>query len=276
MRVAFAAAGGILAASCLTSIGDVQERPADASAGAGGAAGSSGGASGSGGSSGSAGTGGSGGQDAAPDVTPIPGLIGHWPFDDGSGSTAVDVIAGRNAVLPDQGTSWTSAGAIGGALTLAAPEDPLRVVEWDGAAFPATGTITVWVRMQVIPNDTTSRGIFDNWNGALNHLFLRRGNSNPALELQCAFQVANAPYAWAKGVPIASNVWQLVAIGWSPSFGFCYAHGTRDEGPANPGWAPSDQTFEVGENLDGTIDDLRLYDYLLSDEDLAELLLQGP
>jgi hypothetical protein len=282
---------GLIASSCLTSVGDLEHGRPDASAGSAGASGQGGsggsgggwadGTAGSGGIAGgtdaSADAGGSGGQDADADAAPpIPGLIGHWPFDEGSGTTAVDVVGGANAVLPDDGATWTSAGAIGGAVLLSAPQNPIAVSKWAGSNFPLTGTVTVWVKSHFILNDTASRGIFDNWNGTRNHWYVRRANGSDQLVLQCALQVANMPYAFVKNTPVDPDVWQLVAIGWSPSSAFCYVHGTLDEGPVTPGSAPSDQLFTIGHHFDGSMDDLRLYDYLLTYQDLAKLLADGP
>jgi hypothetical protein len=290
----------LIAASCMTEFPELVDSDAASSGGQsqGGFAGSSfGGSSASGGSAtgGSGGSGGNGGSvggsagdastggagsggtagDSGPDAPLIPGLLGHWPFDDASGNVAVDVIGGNDATLPASDATWT-AGVFGGAIALGAPTTGISAPGWDNAAFPTTGTLTLWLKAVIVPNDTSSRGIFDNHDTARDHVFVRRANGSPTIALQCAFQAKAAQYAFVKTVPIASDTWQLVAVGWSPTEGFCYIHGNLQSGLVTGAWSPSTQRFRIGANATATFDDVRLYDHMLTVTELAKLLAQGP
>jgi hypothetical protein len=279
-------AGGIVV-GCFTSFPELADE--DAAGASGGQ--SSGGAGGLGDGSnldGAAGKGPDAGSDAAsetgmdasidtaPDVPVIPGLLGHWPFDDGSGSQATDIVAGNHALIPSADITWTTSGVLGGALAFDEPMSGITVTQWDDAAFPQIGTLSVWLKVTVIPNDTSSRNVFDSHNTTRNHLFVRRANGSPEIALQCAFQPTGQPYAFVETTPIASGEWQLVAVGWSSAEGFCYINGTRLTDTVAPGWAPSEQKFVLGQHLGGVMDDLRLYDHMLSNEELAQLQAAGP
>lgn len=280
----------LVATSCMTDFPDLAS-DTGASGGqaqggvAGGTGGSLGGNGGSGGSVGGAvgdastsgGTGGTAGStvDSGPDAPLVPGLLGHWPLDDASGNVAVDVIGGNDATLPASNATWTT-GVFSGGIAFAAASAGVSAAAWNDTSFPATGTVTLWVKSEIIPNDTSGRGIFDNHDTSLNHVFVRRANGSPTIALQCAFQPGADPYAFVKTVPIASDVWQLVAVGWSSSEGFCYVNGNMQPGPVLPGWSPTEQRFTFGANYIGAIDDIRLYDHMLSVSELAKLLAEGP
>jgi hypothetical protein len=284
----------VVVTSCMTDFPDLAARDGGASGGEpstggvaggafGGASGNGGGSGGSGGSvGGTAGDASTGGQsgaggtiaDSGPDAPLVPGLLGHWPFDDATGSIASDVVAGNDGVLPATGATWTQ-GLFGGAIALAVPTTGVDVDAWYDDAFPDTGTVTLWLKSEIVANDTSSRGVFDNFDTALDHLFVRRANGSPTIALQCAFQAAGQ-YAFVKTVPIQSDVWQLVAVGWSSTQGFCYVNGTMQTGTVDLPWSPAQQRFRVGANLTGTIDDVRLYDHMLGVGELAKLLAEGP
>ena len=207
------------------------------------------------------------------------GLLGHWKFDDGSGSTAIDSTPlARHGMLPTTGTNWTSAGAIGGALEFGTPNSGVLVAAWSNAAFPSTGSVSVWVLGKFEAIETGSRGILDNYAANRSHLFVRRANGSTDLEIQCAFQPAGQSYTWAQNAPIQSSVWQLVVIAWNVTgnAGYCYSHGAKISGGITTGWAPTDQLFEIGDGFNGLLDDVRLYDHMLTDKELETLLASGP
>ena len=274
------AGAGLALGSCLVSIGDVTNAGPDASAGAAGGAGAEHDGSGgvAGGSPADA-SGGAAGTDTGPDVVLPEGLLGYWPFDDGSGSVAKDVTAtGRNGVVPSAGVLWTTDAVSGGALSFQAPEDGVKMPGWNAAAFPQVGTITLWLKGEFTTSELGSRGIFDNYDATRSHLFIRRANNNPTMEIQCALQVPSASYPHAENLPIQPGSWQLVAMGWNAldKSTFCYVHGNRVVDTYTADWSPSQQEFEVGDNLVGVIDDVRLWDHLLDDKELAQLLVDGP
>lgn len=87
------------------------------------------------------------------------GLVAHWTFDEGSGTTVVDHSGnGRDGVLV--GGTWTSAGRFGGALELASGDTvtfspfPQATPNW---------TVSVWLQMsaaQLAANTSVDNGDF--------------------------------------------------------------------------------------------------------------------
>ncbi len=297
-RVVCAFGGALVLASCLVSIEDA--RPGSQTAGAAGEAGAAGGAGGSsgwsaggtsgssgaagasasggtssGGSAGSAGSAGTAGSAGGPTA----GLLGHWPFDEGTGNVAADATSfQRNGTLPTSGVTWTLNGLFGTGLQFTNPEDGVEIADLSGSAFPPVGSFSVWVKGEFSPSEPLSRGIFDNWDNSRNHVFIRRVDDEPELQLQCAFQPGDNAYVYVDVVPVKPQVWQLVSLGWdvTAQVGYCYVHGTKLSGTTDKSFSPSEQLFTIGDGFIGVLDDARLYDHLLSDAELAALLALSP
>ncbi len=104
--------------------------------------------------------------DDAPGVTTAaPGLVGHWPFDEGAGSVVHDV-SGRGLHGALQGGSWVR-GVLGSAV---ATNPPLVVDVADDAALQLTGSMTLeaWINIESIPS---SHG-----------MIIFRGDNRPGLD----------------------------------------------------------------------------------------------
>lgn len=291
---AVALTGALFAASCFVSIPEGEDDPGaggaagdaslggqagqDASAGQGGQAGqpdaSSGGAAGTD-AGGAAGTdSGSGGTGA---VASIPGLLGHWPFDEGAGATAKDITAAaRHGVLPPSGVAWSTDAVFGKSLEFSTPPGGVVAAAWWNAAFPTVGTVLLWIKSNV-PSNTTGRGVFDGWDDKRQHLFLRTAPQSSSVTLQCAFQPASNSYVFGKDVPITNGQWMLVGAAWDVASKtvYCYANGLKFAGAVQGTWTTAEQQFEIGDGFVGLIDDVRLYDHMLTDSELALVAASG-
>jgi hypothetical protein len=299
MQRGVAILGALVASSCLVSIGDSAD---DQKSGSGGSAGATGGQAGAGaqggqsaasghaGQAGQSGTSGASGGTAGADggssgtggtgaVAAIPGLLGHWPFDDGSGTKVSDTTSlARHGALPAAGVAWTTDAVFGKALEFSAPSVGVSVPAWWNTAFPATGTLLVWVKGNFSADEPLNRNIFDSWDSGRDHLFIRRTADTAAIEIQCALQRPSTQYAFVKGMAIENGTWQLVGIGWNASakLGYCYLHGARYPGTVQGDWSLSDQAFVLGNEFIGVMDDVRLYDHMLTDDELALILASAP
>lgn len=81
-------------------------------------------------------------------AAPTSGLVGHWAFDEGTGTTAADGSGnGRKGTL-EYGPTWAPSGAcrIGGCLSFDGTDDYVRVA--NSAALRITGNITIsaWIK----------------------------------------------------------------------------------------------------------------------------------
>jgi glucose/arabinose dehydrogenase len=83
-----------------------------------------------------------------PGPAPTAGLVGHWAFDEGSGTSAADGSGRGHAGLLTYGPAWRPAAQckVGGCLSLDGVNDYVRVL--DAAPLRLTGSVTVaaWIR----------------------------------------------------------------------------------------------------------------------------------
>jgi hypothetical protein len=154
---------------------------------------------------------------------------------------------------------------------------------WNGAAFPLTGTISVWVKVDLETVETKSRGIFDNYSPTRSHLFIRRSNLDAGfpLNLHGAFIASDGDLVAGQNVKIPNKTWKHVAIGWNTvtDTGIYYVDGSFNpmDLTSNPGWTPADQLFTFGQQLIGSLAEARLYDHVLSYSELQQVAaLQNP
>ena len=74
------------------------------------------------------------------------GLVGYWPFDEGSGTTAYDVSGNGNDGTLMNGPTWTGDGRIGGALSLAGAADYVDIGNPTSLRIRGDITISTWFK----------------------------------------------------------------------------------------------------------------------------------
>lgn len=203
-----------------------------------------------------------------------PSLVGEWHFDDIGGTLSPDTSGyGRPALL--KGAAQIVAGGVrGGALALAGGSDVAVVSALDGAAFPTTGTLSLWVRYTFNPGDGQSRAIFDDWNGTRSHLFLRRpdGATNAKM-MQVALQDSTT-YVAVGGFALEPSTWAHVVVTWDAVTRQLVLFVAGREIAVTPyarPFSPDGERFVLGGNWVGQIDELRLWTRVLSDIEVAGL-----
>jgi len=86
----------------------------------------------------------------------IPGLVAYWPFDDGSGLIAADMVGGHDGYLiggTDGGPTWAT-GRFGGALSFDGNNDFVGVPPEGGFFGSAQGSVSFWVNTaDPVPTD---------------------------------------------------------------------------------------------------------------------------
>ena len=78
----------------------------------------------------------------AQDITT--GLIGHWKFDEGSGTTAADSSGNNNTGTLTNGPTWTT-GKIGNAINLDGTDDSVSVPSSGSLTIPSDITTSAWI-----------------------------------------------------------------------------------------------------------------------------------
>lgn len=221
-------------------------------------------------------------NDAPSDVTTEetaaadPSLVGFWKMDSVNASLIIadETGHGHDMVLTAN-TLDATAGLRGGALVFAGSSDSARVFTLENDNFPKTGTLSIWFTRAWVDNDTdTGRGLFDNWDNTRSHLFVRRVNTNGPGEIQLALQPQSSSYTWGgNGVFVTKDAWAHLVITWD-SVGAqanAYLDGTVKVTGAfqSTPFAPSQQIFRIGEYWDGKVDEVRIYDRVLSPTEVS-------
>lgn len=201
------------------------------------------------------------------------GLMGYWNFDEGAGSSTIDISGGGG-----NGTwSGTQVGTSG-------YYSPGKVGPWAGTfdgnstdiAIPAdaslqtvssTGSIAAWINYST--STTGETAIMDLGGTGSNGLILLAGQTSniPAL----GFGAVAGNQQLSSGVVLPSGTWYFVTATWASTGGKIYINGVLENSDsAVPSILLNATTMYIGSNMGtryympGMIDDLRVYNYALS------------
>ncbi|MFN0247370.1 MAG: LamG domain-containing protein [Kofleriaceae bacterium] len=205
------------------------------------------------------------------------GLVGHWPLDDdpSDGATAA---AGRDARCV---TSCPSpiVGPRSGAFDFDGIDDAL-VVDDDAAFRLRPGSVALWFRLDGAPPVGEYFGVIGKPWGDLSLNSWEAFLSHPApnvIELNCCGDSFANPLQF---VQIQRTGWVHLAFTWDTSTNI-YLDGQRVAGGAfdvqwddHPLAIGADLSGTVwGRFLDGAIDDVRIYDRVLTEAEIVSLAL---
>ncbi len=211
-----------------------------------------------------------------PATPPKPSLAGvhHWAFDEGTGTTAGDLVGTAPLSLLG-GAAWT-AGRSGQALALngdrQSAEAGKKVLDTEGVSYSVSG----WVR-------------FNRIDGGYQTLASQDGDRVSAFYLQYAGADRRLAFSFAGGRALANTVGEPRPGQWYHLVGvrdaaagqlLVYVDGQLAGSVAAPGADASTGTFAVGRGrwegnpvdfLDGAADDVRAYDRALTATEIAAL-----
>jgi prepilin-type N-terminal cleavage/methylation domain-containing protein len=203
----------------------------------------------------------------------VRGLVGYWPFEEGSGTTAKDQSGNNNTGTLINGPTWTQ-GKVGSALSFDGVDDRVdlgNVLNFGTGAF----TISAWVK----PTNCTK----------IANTIVSKGNANFAngwyfrvLASTCnlGFSAANSTQVSVDNV-IANN--QLFYVSLTRTSGAVltlYVNGTVRASGSYAGDLTNTLSFIIGDaswylaqgyGFEGTIDEVRLYNRALSDAEIKAL-----
>jgi|CXWL01.1.fsa_nt_gi predicted metal-binding protein len=202
------------------------------------------------------------------------GLVGHWHFDESSGTVALD--ASSNSLTAVTTAAWASGGKIGGAVSL---DGGQRVTPIDSPALTATTALTLsaWINtkrtspdQRILEYGATNGGTFLDYN-----INLRETNRVVRFELG---GVTGEPEG-VTSVPL--NTWVHVAGTYDGAMARIYINGVQDvAGAASGSITHNNNRINIGYRYDGTtynkffngmLDEVRVYNIALSP---AEILAQ--
>lgn len=224
-------------------------------------------------------------DDAAPDARsgpipdedagPFPSPIARWSFDD-EGRQLIDQSGnGHDLSLVSGGTVAPDAGRRGGALVFTESTQIAIATALDGPAFPRNGTLSLWIKLGSDAADTVYRNVFDAYDESRNHLFLRK--SPGVAQIRVAFQPAMVSYALFEDVDYVPDQWKHIAATWDETVGGAvYADGVRIRvAEWKYPFVPEDQLFRLGNGIVGGIDDVMLFDRVLTPSQLQMVIARA-
>ena len=201
----------------------------------------------------------------------LAGLIGWWKFDETQGTTAKDSSGGNHNGTLAGNAKWAQ-GRIGGAVALDGAGSFVRIA--DKAAFDMADqtTIACWVNIHSVPAEWMS--IVTKGDNAWRLSTVRQ-------ERKLHFSVND----WSRNeglnesATINANEWHHVAAVYNGSVMQLYIDGKLDATqPWNDGIGKNDSEVFIGDNaqqpgrcFDGLIDDVRIYNYALSESQIKAL-----
>ncbi len=197
-------------------------------------------------------------------------LIGWWKFDEKKGDKAADSSENNNTGMLRGDPTWMpSEGKIGGAIKLDGDGDYIEIT--NEAVFDITGPITVaaWVNINSINSE---------WAG-----IVTKGDSAWRISTVFAekrFHFAVTDSVWSNGqISVGANQWHHVVGVYDGQQYRTYIDGKLDiSQPWAGGITTNDYPVCIGENIEltgrcfnGLIDDVRIYNYALSEDQITEL-----
>ncbi len=207
-------------------------------------------------------------------------LFAEWLFENGS---LVDTVGGRNLVAQGAPTTVSDQNGVSGSAYLF--NTPGQYLTVDVGVLPAQLSLSFWLKPNDITIDSHSLFTLDNGNGST-------FPEDTAFHIQHTgtggFSIYHSgnTYSPSIGNPtpaIAANIWVHVAFSWNTStrdYDFYY-NGTEimtdnTGGEISPG--PTKTMFSIGSRyfaLNGSLDNVRLYQRLLTQADVNGLYNDG-
>lgn len=215
---------------------------------------------------------------------PLNQYLTTWlPFDDGSGTTAIDASGNGNpGILNNLSPSAWTAGVNGGALSFDGFDDFVRISNHLGADF----TISCWVKttqafQQVTPTYEGTGIIWSDVGGAANDFILGGTRSVGGVD-RMSFFVGNPDTTVTGNQEISTGQWMHLAVtrdGTTSGSIRLYVNGVLDVNVnAKLGVQNANPNIHIGGNtldnryFNGAIDDVRFYSRVLTAGEIATLL----
>jgi hypothetical protein len=200
--------------------------------------------------------------------------IAHWKFDDGSGGTAVDTMGNADGTI--SGASWTTGYSSGG-LQFDGVDDEVDCGTGASLGGQTNFTIMAWIKTSAAGGNQL---IIQQRNGGYNGEYQFQVNSSGGLYFMV---YGNSAYQWQLNTAAIVNdgQWHFVAAVRDGANGYIYidgnttaaASGTGTIRDLNPGISVGigRDIRDNNTQFNGTIDEVRIYNWALSGQDLANV-----
>ena len=204
-----------------------------------------------------------------------PHLVAWWKFDETAGTNAADSSSGRHPATIEGGASFdanSATGKLGKALKLDGKQQSLKVTDYKGVTGPRPRTVAAWIKTNKPGGEIVSWGLEDFGNMFIMCFIRDRVGVTPRggyLYMKAATH-DNAWHHVAAVVHQADppNLHDNVKIYKDGELAEIDDIGLLDLWPVDTG---DKLDVRIGRRFQGLIDDLRIYDRALSDEEIAAL-----
>ncbi len=223
--------------------------------------------------------------------SPVGSALGHWKFDEGYGNIANNSGIGGTALNGTLGAgnsapSWTNNGKYGKALSFDG-NDYVNIGNPNSLQIPANGQITmsVWVKISSFPT-TGNRAylIGKGYDNSLEAFFLRVNNSTDPLRVEAgSYDGVNHLTSWYITGWNTGEWHQIVGLydgtNWKIYFDGVQKSSTATDGPENNSRNVFIGAFDYNGTpsrfLNGLLDDVKIYNFALSEEQIKQDYNQG-
>jgi hypothetical protein len=178
-------------------------------------------------------------------------LVGHWTFEEGTGTYSADLTSGNHQAHLI-GATWTQ-GYESGGVKLAGT----GFIDVPGIPFPTPGTLSVWFALGSEPPASGS-SLLDNPATTRNHIYIDQLDTN-------LFQLQSFPAIGSVATfSLPASGWHHFVLVWTTDSIHVFVDDTPMGSVANKaGWDASEQDLRLFINMFVTLDDVRLYDVAL-------------
>jgi hypothetical protein len=217
--------------------------------------------------------------------------VAYWPLDEGTGTTAADIIGGQDGTLQADATWGT--GRFGSAVQIAHTEN--GGVQCPGGIVDTTaGSVSLWFNTAADFSDQdgmifyVTAGGGDGF-GDQSEIHINMSNDAAGVNnVQLWAEGTAGDFSILNGAPLNNGAWHHVVATWEQGGnGILYVNGaeqasdpwTGNEFVAAETWMGRPSTADPNGNyrpFDGLIDDVRVYDRVLSAADVGDLFNNPP
>lgn len=204
-------------------------------------------------------------EEIAPFATP--GLVAHWKFDEGTGTTVADALGYHPAAFDTGAPTWID-GVRGKALQFNGSNDADTNAPLDP---PGVGTLALWFRFNSAPSGTQRLlGVSDDWE--------IRTDATGALWADLCVGGTQNVFKTSAGTAVG-GVWRHLAAVYNSNTdlyklyldGKLVSTGSLAMTDASAAVLSFGSRTGTSAYFNGALDDIRLYNYELSDKEVAEI-----
>jgi formylglycine-generating enzyme required for sulfatase activity len=203
------------------------------------------------------------------------GLVGHWTFDEGTGTTARDSSGKGNHGTVMGGAKWAK-GKVGGALEFDGRDDFVLIPNESSFDITRSITVAVWIKIASFTKGwqaiVTKGDTHGSWR-------LQRDDKESSLTWACSALSHHRYGDLRGGVAVDDGRWHHVAGVYDGTRTYLYVDGKVDTSARASGTIRASNYHvcighnaqEGGRHFHGLIDEFRIYDRALSAEEISLL-----